>query len=133
MKLREFRESDLEGEWVEGLGAVSIRRDSVRITVVDGDEVVALGGALVGKEVMFWIQVKKHLRHTIGLVRVIKSGIRIIMEKLGVEKATALVRKDFKEGHRTAMFFGFIPTGETAIYDNVIYDWFEIWHSCPYY
>lgn len=127
MRLRDFKEGDLKGEWAEGFGAESIREDSVRMTVIDGDEVVALGGAVVNKEVMFWMQVKKRVKRTVALVKAVKESIEIIMKTLGVDRATALVREDFISGHRTVQLLGFKLTGESAMYDGIIYDWYEIW------
>ena len=129
MRLREFRQSDMKGEWAEGVGVIDVREDSIKMTVIDNGVVVALGGAVVGDEVFFWMQVKKHIKHTVGLIRTIKESIRIIMEQLGVCKARAVVRDGFVQGHRTLQLLGFKLTGDSMEHDNEIYDWYEIWHN----
>lgn len=129
MIVRDFQQGDLDGEWAEGLGAPNVREDSVRMTVVDGDEIIAIGGAIACKEVVFWMQVKKNIKHTLSLVRMIKDSIGIIMEKLGVDKAMAIVREDFTQGHRTLQLLGFKLTGDIMEHDDIKYDWYEIWHS----
>ena len=57
----------------------------------------------------------------------VKDAIGIIMEKLGVDKAKAIVREDFVQGHRTLQLLGFRLTGESMEHDDINYDWYEIW------
>ena len=134
MKVRDFKQSDLEGDWAENVGAKSIRNDILKMTVVDDDHVVAIGGITLDNDVpVFWLQVKKNVKHTRALLRIMKSGRDIILEQLGASKAYALVRSGFDQGRKTLKFFGFSPTGDSLEYDNIIYDWFEIWHSYPHY
>jgi len=134
MKVRDFHESDLEGEWAEGVGANEIRHDILRMTVVDEETVVAIGGITLDRDVpLFWMQVKKGIKHTLTLMKMIKDGMNIILEQLSFIRAYALLRTGFEQGRRTLKLLGFKPTGESMEYDNIIYDWYEIWHSYPHY
>ena len=134
MRVRDFQPGDLEGEWAEGVGASFVRENILKMTVTDKDTVVAIGGVAIDTDVpIFWMQVKKGVKHTLSFIKMVKDAISIIMEKLGVERARAIVREDFTQGHRTLQLLGFNLTGDNMEHDNIIYDWYEIWHSYPHY
>ncbi len=135
MNIRMYKDGDYEAieDCIEPFGKVGYFEDikdrGVYLTVEDNNKVIGCGGVVMttDDEGVVWLTLSYDIAEKkLTLIRLLKEGLKIILESFNLKRITAKIQEGYEKGERMARWFGFRPTDEVVKAFTLNYRTYEL-------